>query len=98
MFQLNPGDLIVLASDGILECCDASGHEYGYERLEEVISASAPPGGRTLIQRISQSVRDHTGHDFLEDDQTLIVMRIKERQPNVRPSSPDRVGIRLGHY
>jgi sigma-B regulation protein RsbU (phosphoserine phosphatase) len=79
-FSVEPGDLLVLASDGILECSDASGSEYGYERLAETIAASAGLAGRDVIREISQSVRDHAGYNDLQDDQTVIVLKVKERK------------------
>jgi serine phosphatase RsbU (regulator of sigma subunit) len=96
-FRLNPGDLIVLASDGIVEACDALGEEYGYERLQSVISATASFGVQTVIQRISESVQAHTGESLREDDQTVVVLRIKEMQPQVSRGSYERTGLRLGH-
>jgi Stage II sporulation protein E (SpoIIE) len=44
-FQLNPGDRLVLMSDGIAEATDANGHLFGFERVLELLrtvsSASA---------------------------------------------------------
>ena len=36
-----PGDLLVVATDGILEVCNKPGEEFGVERLKEVIAANA---------------------------------------------------------
>jgi serine phosphatase RsbU (regulator of sigma subunit) len=36
-----PGDLVVVATDGVLEVADKSGEEYGVERLEQVIAANS---------------------------------------------------------
>jgi serine phosphatase RsbU (regulator of sigma subunit) len=39
MLQTASGDLVVVATDGILEVCNKPGEEYGVERLKEVIAA-----------------------------------------------------------
>jgi serine phosphatase RsbU (regulator of sigma subunit) len=73
---LEPGDLLVLASDGVLECADASGREYGYERLAETIAASPRLPSRNLIRVVAQSIQDYAGQNRLEDDQTLVVLKV----------------------
>jgi serine phosphatase RsbU (regulator of sigma subunit) len=77
-FPVKAGDFLVLASDGILECCDASGREYGYERLAEAVEGKAWLAAAELIEQISQSVRDYAGDDALQDDQTVLVMKVLE--------------------
>ena len=36
MLQTAPGDLVVVATDGILEVCNKPGEEYGVERLKKL--------------------------------------------------------------
>jgi sigma-B regulation protein RsbU (phosphoserine phosphatase) len=74
-----PGDMVVLASDGILECCDRSGCEYGMERLKEAILAHRSAGARELTEKILESVRRHSAGAVPQDDQTLIVLKIQPR-------------------
>ena len=39
--ELVAGDLLVVATDGVLEVCDRHGEEFGIERLERAIEANA---------------------------------------------------------
>jgi sigma-B regulation protein RsbU (phosphoserine phosphatase) len=77
-----PGDTLVLASDGILDCEDPGGHEYGIERLAQAISAHGGAPAREILQGILESVREHAAGAPPQDDQTLIVLKV---QPGDRP-------------
>jgi sigma-B regulation protein RsbU (phosphoserine phosphatase) len=72
-----PGDILVLASDGILDCEDPSGHEYGIERLAQAISAHGCAPAREILQGILESVREHAAGAPPQDDQTLIVLKVQ---------------------
>ena len=39
-FQLKPGDMLMLMSDGIAEATDADGHLFGFERTHELLRAA----------------------------------------------------------
>jgi hypothetical protein len=67
-----PGDLLVVATDGILEVADKTGEEYGIERLKDVIAANAKDGLPELAGKILAAVRAF-GRQF--DDQTILLMR-----------------------
>lgn len=43
-FELNDGDRLVLASDGIAEAMDAEGHLFGFDRVEEMLAQGADTG------------------------------------------------------
>jgi serine phosphatase RsbU (regulator of sigma subunit) len=67
-----PGDLLVVATDGILEVCNKPGEEYGVERLKEVISANARDALPELAGKILGAVRKF-GRQF--DDETILLVR-----------------------
>jgi serine phosphatase RsbU (regulator of sigma subunit)/pSer/pThr/pTyr-binding forkhead associated (FHA) protein len=75
--QLQPGDLLVLVSDGILEARDARGDEYGVARLAERIRAT-PGTARAVVDAILVDV-DHHARDQ-RDDMTIVAMAIDERR------------------
>ena len=66
------GDLLVVATDGVLEVADKRGTEYGVERLKDVIAAHARMALPQLAEKILSSVRGF-GKQF--DDQTLLLVR-----------------------
>jgi sigma-B regulation protein RsbU (phosphoserine phosphatase) len=72
-YRLEPGDVLLLYTDGIIEAASASGDGYGIERLERTLEAN----GHLAVARISEIVVQdvqawmHTQHD----DFTLVVAR-----------------------
>jgi phosphoserine phosphatase RsbU/P len=73
---LEPGDLLLLHSDGVVEARDAHGDEFGIERLVELAERAAAdqlPAPETL-RRLTQAVREHRGGGGLRDDATLVLV------------------------
>lgn len=72
--QLQPGDMLLLSTDGITEAENAQVEEFGDERLLQ--AARAHVGSALEIQRtIMQQVTTFCGGNF-RDDATLLVLRI----------------------
>jgi sigma-B regulation protein RsbU (phosphoserine phosphatase) len=70
---LDPGDRVILFTDGITEARNAADEEFGEDRL---IEAALPHRGTTstaLQHRLAAEVRAFTGGNY-QDDATLIVM------------------------
>jgi hypothetical protein len=67
-----PGDLLVVATDGILEVCNKPGEEFGVERLKEVIERNATDPLPALAEKILAEARSF-GSQF--DDQTILIVR-----------------------
>ena len=70
--EVAPGDLLVVATDGILEVCNKPQQEFGVERLKQVIAANARDPLPELAARILAAAREF-GHQL--DDQTILIMR-----------------------
>jgi len=72
--QLQPGDQLLLSTDGITEAENAEFEEFGEERLIE--AARARSGSALELQRgIMQEVTAFCSGNF-RDDATLLVLRI----------------------
>jgi serine phosphatase RsbU (regulator of sigma subunit) len=67
-----PGDLFVVATDGILEVADKRGDEFGVERLNDIIAAGPNDPLAQLAARILTAAR-RFGRQL--DDQTLLLVR-----------------------
>ena len=76
--QLQPGDILVLYTDGVTEAMDDKGEEFGRDRLTDVIRKAAALTVKELIQEIRQELAKFTGQQNPSDDMTLVVCRIKE--------------------
>ncbi len=71
---LNPGDALVLVTDGVLEARDDQGREFGLERLKELLSTCAGRSAEGIARRIERSVLDHRG-ERADDDLAVVVLR-----------------------
>jgi serine phosphatase RsbU (regulator of sigma subunit) len=74
-FTLEPGDTLVLCTDGVLEATDEAGEQFGFERLEQSVGAglSRP---KDLADRLQRDLRQHVGDAPQSDDVTLIVLGV----------------------
>ena len=70
--EIASGDLLVVATDGILEVCNKPQEEFGVERLKQVISANARNPLPEVAERIFAAARGF-GQQF--DDQTILIVR-----------------------
>jgi serine phosphatase RsbU (regulator of sigma subunit) len=67
-----PGDLLVVATDGILEVCNKPQEELGVEGLKQVIAANAEKPLPELAARMLAAAR---GFGQQLDDQTILMVR-----------------------
>lgn len=71
--DLQPGDQLLLYTDGISEAVDADGEEFGEARLQQFLRTISPNASFFTLQQINQAVSDF--HRTPErDDRTMIVM------------------------
>ena len=73
--QLQPGDLLFIFTDGVIEAVDDHGDEFGESRLlPQIQSAPYEPAGTTL-QRVMANVNAFVGFARQHDDITCMVVR-----------------------
>lgn len=75
--ELDPGDVIVMYSDGVTEEMDAEGRLFGEQRLMEIICGHAGRGAAQLADEIIREARGFRGATELHDDWTLLVLRCR---------------------
>lgn len=75
VLELNPGDLLVLATDGFFEWANREGEQFGVKRLEEAIRGSkgSPPG--ELISTLYGKVAAFSDGTQQQDDLTAVVIK-----------------------
>jgi len=78
--DLRPGDVIIFASDGILESENAAEEEFGLQRLSALLSGISPEdSARVIADRILAETDNHSGADSApHDDRTLVVLRVTD--------------------
>ena len=67
---VEPGDRIIIFSDGIPEQQTESGEQYGVERVYELVAAS--PSADEDVKRLLETVMKWAGSEQLEDDTTIV--------------------------
>jgi serine phosphatase RsbU (regulator of sigma subunit) len=74
--QLNPGDLLVLHTDGVTESFNERDEEFGDERLVEGLRRRRELPPRAILESIVDDVRKFSPHEQ-HDDITLIAARCR---------------------
>ncbi|MGH3367500.1 MAG: PP2C family protein-serine/threonine phosphatase [Nocardioidaceae bacterium] len=73
--RLEPGDRLLLYTDGVIEARDGNGEFFGLERLADFVakvSSAERPAPETMRQ-LSRAIVDHHG-DNLQDDATTLLL------------------------
>lgn len=74
-FDVAPGDVLVLYTDGVVEARDVTRRPFGAERLH-ALAATGPCEPAALLALLRDALFTHQGSPLGSDDQTLIVLRI----------------------
>lgn len=72
--SVQPGDLIVLYSDGLVEATNLNGEEFGESRLIELLTESIGQAPEKIRNSIIIAVRAFLGHNSAQDDLTCVVV------------------------
>src|SRR5215831_15952124 len=88
--QLRVGDVIIFASDGILESENAEAEEFGFERLRAVLtSLPASSSVDDIAGAILRATDEFTGFgNPAHDDRTLLVVRVTPEASSDLPKMP----------
>ena len=71
---LEPGDCLLLYTDGVTEAQDRNGDEFGLEAMIRSVQASASQGAAGIVQRVTSDVKAFIGDQPPHDDITLITI------------------------
>ncbi|MEA1884673.1 MAG: GAF domain-containing SpoIIE family protein phosphatase [Thermotogota bacterium] len=74
-FNLKPGDVFVIYTDGIPEARNEGKEEFGFERLKEVIKTNYNHSATEIKNEILYAVEEFVGTAKQHDDTTFIVVR-----------------------
>jgi serine phosphatase RsbU (regulator of sigma subunit) len=75
ILTLNSGDMIVLATDGFFEWENATGNQFGVERLESVIRATHHKPSSEIIAELYAAVVAFSGGTVQKDDLTAVIIK-----------------------
>jgi|FLOH01.1.fsa_nt_gi phosphoserine phosphatase RsbU/P len=72
---LQPGDLFVLYTDGVVESRSESGEEYGYERLLSLLEDHRHDDADGIHAAVLRDLRSFIAGEEYDDDMTLVVLK-----------------------
>jgi serine phosphatase RsbU (regulator of sigma subunit) len=75
---LDPGDLLIFYTDGIVEAQNDRHELFGFERLEMLLRDYGDLTPSQFIDRLMQAIAEFTGNTAQHDDITLMVAYIRE--------------------
>ena len=93
-----PGDVFVFLTDGILEACDESDKEFGYEGLETALRVSHRLSANEIRDAIAKGVTAHCNHAEPRDDQTLIVLKVQKQNTQELRQPAENLRVRSGEF
>jgi serine phosphatase RsbU (regulator of sigma subunit) len=82
--RLQPGDVLVIYSDGVTEAVSPTGEEFGATRLYEVVSRNIEASAAGIRDRIESSLTKFAQGTSAADDITLVIVK---RQAEARLSA-----------
>jgi len=75
--DIEPGDLLVVFSDGVSEAANAAGDEFGEEGIIESVKREWRNSASGICDGVLSDVRKFLGDELPHDDQTLMVVRLE---------------------
>lgn len=86
--QLEPGDRLLLYTDGVVEARDEFGQAFGTDKLKDLAERNSADGlpAPESLRRLSHAVQAHQGQR-LQDDATLLMVDWSARGPDMLPSA-----------
>jgi len=70
-----PGDALLLYTDGVTECMNSRGEQYGEDRMHDVAMETPDINPHSLRDRLLQSVDAFAGGHSYADDLTLLILK-----------------------
>jgi len=76
ILHLEPGDAVVICSDGIEESLDRRDEELGADRLRETLEKLAGLSAPEIALGVIEAARRHSGSAEPSDDRTVVVLKV----------------------
>ncbi|RPD50013.1 GAF domain-containing protein [Hymenobacter sediminis] len=80
-YDYNPGDVMVIYTDGIVEARGADQEEYGEDRLRQMLERTYYLDADEIKEQILTDLNEFSKGQPMHDDQTLLVIKFKASQP-----------------
>jgi sigma-B regulation protein RsbU (phosphoserine phosphatase) len=77
-FKLQPGDHVVLFTDGVLEALNIKEEEFGIDRLMALLRANAQSTAQEILARLKEAVLTFSAGAPQHDDITMMVLEFRK--------------------
>jgi len=78
--EIEPGDVMVVYSDGVTESLDEAGEEFGEARLIEIVQKNRGRTAAGLRDRIDEALTKFVGKADSVDDLTIVILKRKSSE------------------
>ena len=75
--QINSGDRLYLCSDGVLECFNDRGDQFGMRRLMKFLEKHRESALSEVLQELREALQQWVGAKEFEDDVSLVAVEIQ---------------------
>src|SRR5947207_9387614 len=86
--QLQPGDVLVIYSDGVTEAVSPTGEEFGATRLYEVVARNVNASASGIRDRIESALTKFAQGTRAGDDITLVIAKRQAETKQLAASGP----------
>ena len=83
--NLEPGDVLVVYSDGVTEANNLNEDEFGIDRLQEVVQKHVNQSASRIRDRVESALSAFTGTAAPNDDITLVIVKKNEEAAAAAP-------------
>lgn len=77
--KLNPGDIIITVTDGLIDSKSLRGEMYGKERIQKSITESTAFPAETMAKTMYQSAENFLSKEFDDDVSILVIKRLAKQ-------------------
>lgn len=74
--KIEPGQIIMIGTDGIWEMHNTAGRMFGKEALMDIIRNNRMRSARTIVDTVTDALEKFRGDEPSEDDITLVVIKV----------------------
>jgi sigma-B regulation protein RsbU (phosphoserine phosphatase) len=73
--RLAQGDIIVIASDGVVDTMSPEREKFGIERIKEVIMKHRQTDGKQILEQLRQALTNFASGSAADEDRTIVLIK-----------------------
>ncbi len=74
-FYMNPGDFLLLYTDGVTDAENPEGQDFGMQRLQDIVLRAGSKNAENILEDLQREIETFTGPTAPIDDFTLVVVK-----------------------